>query len=387
VVRVLLVADSLTPTYGWGRYAIGLVRALRRQGVSFTLLSPRRHCTVDDLAALPDHGEVTSFVSETRRLPRLVAANALGIRRALAGCDLVHCITEPYAVPAALVAGRKPLLVTLHGTYAVRPFTRWQERPWYEVAYRRATRLLPVSRFTYSLLPARFRGQRTQIVPEGVDLERFVLPAEASAGRDEAPYLLSVGPIKRRKGYHRTIAAFARVHARRPEVRYRIVGGTDDRRFMVEIKAQIAALGLDGAVEFLGRVPDADLVRLYHGCTAMWLLPVDDDLQFEGFGLVYWEANACGRPVIGARRSGAEDAIEDGVNGYLVPGDDGDAAATAALRLLDDPALAARLGAAGRARVRPWDDAARLLVQHYDAVLGGGAGMPAPVAVTPGGAP
>ena len=45
-MRVLLVTDSLTPTYGWGRYAIGLVRALRRQGVDFTLLSPRRLCTV-----------------------------------------------------------------------------------------------------------------------------------------------------------------------------------------------------------------------------------------------------------------------------------------------------------------------------------------------------
>jgi phosphatidylinositol alpha-1,6-mannosyltransferase len=315
------------------------------------------------------------------------------MRKALAECDLVHCITEPYAVPAALVAGRKPLLVTLHGTYAVRPFTRWRERPWYEVAYRRAARLLPVSRFTYSLLPARFQGRRTQIVPEGVDLERFVLPAdrpngggEAPASSGEAPYLLSVGPIKRRKGYHRTIAAFARVHARRPDVRYRIVGGTDDRRFLAEIRAQIAALGLEAAVEFLGRVTDADLVRLYHGCAAMWLLPVDDDLQFEGFGLVYWEANACGRPIVGARRSGAEDAIEDGVNGYLVPGDDVAAAAAAALRLLDDPVLAARLGAAGRARVRPWDDAARLLVQHYEAVLGG-AGRPAPVAVSPGGAP
>ena len=102
-VRVLLVADSLTPTYGWGRYAIGLVRALRAQGVDFRLLSPRRHATAPDLADLPQHGEVTSFVSETRRLPRLVAANALPIRRALADCDLVHCITEPYAVPAALV--------------------------------------------------------------------------------------------------------------------------------------------------------------------------------------------------------------------------------------------------------------------------------------------
>ena len=374
-MRVLLVADSLTPTYGWGRYAIGLVRALRAQGVDFRLLSPRRHATTPDLAALPQHGAVTSFVSETRRLPRLVAANALPIRRALADCDLVHCITEPYAVPAALVAGRKPLVVTLHGTYAVRPFTRWQERPWYELAYRRAARLLPVSHFTRSQLPPRFQGVKTQVVPEGVDLERFTLPAGESSQRNQerAPYLLSVGPIKRRKGYHRTLEAFRKVRARRPDVRYRIVGSTDDRVFLAQLEARIEALGLRDAVELLGRVSDEELLRLYHGCAAFWLLPVDDGHQFEGFGLVYWEANACGRPVIGALRSGAEDAIEDGLNGYLVPADDPDAAAGAALRLLDDPALGDRLGAAGRARVRPWEDAARQVTEHYRALLGGGA--------------
>jgi glycosyltransferase involved in cell wall biosynthesis len=372
-MRVLLVTDSLTPTYGWGRYAIGLVRALQHQGVDFTLLSPRRHCTVPDLAALPDHGDVTSFVSETRRIPRLVAANVLPIRRALAGCDLVHCLTEPYAIPAALACGRKPLVVTLHGTYAVRPFSRWQERPWYELAYRRAARLLPVSQFTRRLLPPRFRGAKTSVVPEGVDVDAFDLPSgEAPPAAAGAPYLLSVGPIKRRKGYHRTIEAFARVHARRPDVRYRIVGGTDDRPLLAALQARIAALGLSDAVQFLGRVSEAELARQYHGCAAMWLLPVDDDLQFEAFGLVYWEASASGRPTIGARDSGAEDAIVDGVTGFLVPGDDPDAAAGAALRLLDDPDLAARMGAAGRSHVRPWDDAARLVDEHYRALVGGG---------------
>ncbi len=383
-MRVLLIADGLTPTYGWGRYAIGLIGALRRQGLAFTLLSPRHLCTVPDLSALPDHGDVTSFVTQTRRMPRLVAANALAIRRSLAGCDLVHCITEPYAVPAALVAGGKPLFVTLHGTYAVRPFTRWAERPWYEVAYRRAARLLPVSHFTRSLLPPRFQGPRTQVVAEGVDLERFHLPLDAATlaggcashqgrrlgGAEGPPFLLSVGPIKRRKGYHLTIEAFARVHAARPDVVYCIAGGTDDPVFLRELQGRIAALGLQDAVQFLGRVGEDELVRLYHACAAMWLLPVDDGLQFEGFGLVYWEANACGRPVIGARRSGAEDAVADGVNGFLVAPDDAAGAAGAALRLLDDPDLARRMGAAGRARVRPWDDAARLVLEEYGAVLG-----------------
>jgi phosphatidyl-myo-inositol dimannoside synthase len=369
-MRILLIADSLTPTYGWGRYSLGVVQALRRQGLDFTLLSPKAYCTVTEIADIPDHQRVTSFVGETRRLSKLVVANALPIWRALQRCDAVHCLTEPYAIPAALVKGKKPLFVTLHGTYAVRPFTRPSERLWYEFAYRQAARLLPVSHFTESLLPTRFRGPRTQMVPEGVDTARF------QSARDvpppARPFILSVGPIKRRKGYHATVEAFARVHQARPDVEYLIAGGTDDRVFLTQLQQRIRELGLERSITFLGRISDDDLARLYQQCALFWLLPVDDDLQFEGFGLVYWEANASGRPIIGAKRTGAEDAIEDGLNGYLVEANDSPAAAGAALRLLEDPELAMRMGHAGRMKVRPWDDAARLLMQQYREVIAGG---------------
>lgn len=366
-MRILFITDTLSPTYGWGRYSIGVLRALRRQGLDFRLLSPKALCQAGDLLALPQHESVTSFVSQTRRLPRLVLANALPIAQALRDCDAVHCLTEPYAVPAALVKGHKPLLVTLHGTYAVRPFTRWQERPWYRFAYGRADRLLPVSHFTESLLPARYRGERTHLVPEGVDTARFQAPPRTS--RPERSYVLSVGPIKRRKGQHATLEAFAQVHAQRPDVEYLIAGGVDDRRYFEQLKQRVRVLGLEDSVRFLGRVPEDELVPLYQQCSLFWLLPVDDDLQFEGFGLVYWEANATGRPIVGARGTGAEDAIEDGVNGYLVDAGDADAAATAALMLLNDPVLADRMGQAGRQKVRPWDEAAALLIEEYRQLL------------------
>lgn len=364
-MRVLLVTDTLAPNYGWGRYAIGLIEALRRQGVDFALLSPKQLCQVPNLAALPDHRAVTSFVSETRRLSKLTLVNALGIRRALAECDVVHCLTEPYAVPAGLVCGAKPMVVTLHGTYAVRPFTRPRERWWYELAYRRARRLYPVSEFTRSLLPARFRGSKTRVIPEGVDVERFTASSPTPPASQDPPFLLSVGPIKRRKGYAATIEAFAQVHDARRDAEYWIAGGIDDRIFQAQLQERVAALGLERAVRFLGTVTDDELVNLYRRCAAFWLLPVDDDLQFEGFGLVYWEALASGRPAIGTRRSGAEDAIENGVTGFLVDAADTAGAAHAALELLNDRKRAAAMGEAGRRRVRPWDDAARLFVDEY----------------------
>lgn len=379
-MRVLVVTDTLAPSYGWGRYAIGLIRALRDEGADLRILSPLSRCSEPDLASMPGHGSVTSYVSETRRMSRLVLANTLAIWRASRDCDVVHCVTEPYSAPAAvagLVGPRRPLVVTVHGTYAVRPFRRPGARPWYELGYGRANRLVAVSRYTRDRLPSRF-ASRTVIVPEGVEHERFATASHSTTppdentlrhpGRDgsgEMPYLLSVGPVKRRNGYQTTIEAFAELRKVRPGLEYWIVGGTDDPVFLTSLRATIARLGLGDAVRFLGRVDEATLVGLYHGCMFFWLLPEDDGEQFHGFGLVYWEANACGRPVIGASDSGAGDAIEDGTNGLLIRSARVDEAVSAARRLIDSPELRDRLGKAGITHAKPWRDAAVQMMGVY----------------------
>jgi phosphatidylinositol alpha-1,6-mannosyltransferase len=82
----------------------------------------------------------------------------------------------------------------------------------------------------------------------------------------------------------------------------------------------------------------------------------------EGFGIVFLEAAACGKPVVGGRSGGAREAVRDGVTGLLVsPGDD-DAAVDAVVRLLADETLRRRLGDGGRRLVAgrcTWDRAAR----------------------------
>ena len=392
--RVLIITDRLAPDYGWGRYAVGLLRALRDEGADVRILSPRSLGTEADLRDRPYHGTVTSYVRETRRLSRLVLANVGTIALASRDCDVVHCLVEPYAVPAA-IAGmvvHRPLTVTIHGTYAVRPFRRPGARWWYEFAYGRADRLIAVSNYTRNRLPSRFAAKAV-VVPEGVEHEAFAPPRSipTARARDDAwragpphvapapshlapaPYLLSVGPVKRRNGYATTLEAFAQVRAQFPTLEYRIAGGTDDPVFLAEVRARIASLGLAGSVHLMGRVSDDELLALYHGCALFWLLPEDDGEQFHGFGLVYWEANACGKVVIGARDSGAGDAIAPGTNGLLVDSGDVRGAAAAAIGLLGNPDRLVSMGEAARTHARPWRDAAQLMRRHY-AELSGRAG-------------
>jgi phosphatidylinositol alpha-1,6-mannosyltransferase len=106
-------------------------------------------------------------------------------------------------------------------------------------------------------------------------------------------------------------------------------------------------------VIFTGKLPDADLAEIY-ALSDVFAMPSREQLDkcsVEGFGLVFLEANACGKAVVGGRSGGIPDAIEDGVTGFLVNPNDPDDTAAAIGRILTDHELASRMGTQGRARV------------------------------------
>ena len=165
----------------------------------------------------------------------------------------------------------------------------------------------------------------------------------------DGPVILSVGRLIARKGQDCLIGAFRRVLDVFPGARLVIAGRGPT---LERCRALAHGLGVDTSCAFAGYVSETELAALYRLCD-VFALPTGEAGrgQVEGFGLVFAEAGAYGKPVVGGRSGGVEDAVMDGETGLLVPPGDEAALSEALLRLLREPAYAQRLGEAGRRRV------------------------------------
>src|SRR5262249_23915091 len=135
-----------------------------------------------------------------------------------------------------------------------------------------------------------------------------------------------------------------------PDVTYLIVGDGADR---ARLESLAVTVGVRNHVVFAGQVMDSDLPDVY-ALSNVFIMPSRTQLSacdVEGFGLVFLEANACGKPVIGGRSGGIPDAIVDEETGFLVNPTEPDEIANVLVRLLSNAELAKRLGENGRSRV------------------------------------
>ncbi len=173
--------------------------------------------------------------------------------------------------------------------------------------------------------------------------------------------ILTVARIHPRKGQADLARAMARLPERlRQRLRYQLVGTGDDR-YLREIVAICQAAGI--AVEHLPKVENAQLPALYAACDLFALTSRTLADSVEGFGIVYLEAAAFGRPVLAYASGGVSEAARDHETGLLVSEGDINGLTHGLEKLMEDEALRQRLGGAGRAFARSfsWETAARVL--------------------------
>jgi rhamnosyl/mannosyltransferase len=266
--------------------------------------------------------------------------------------DVLHLhVPNPTMILALLRAASKaPLVVTYHSDIVRQRVLGALFRPFERLAYRKARAVMPTSPYYAggSSFLERY-ADRLRVLPHGIDLGPYVEPspahlAEAAKIREAypGPRWLGCGRLVYYKGFLNAVRAMPLV----PGVLLLIGDGPERRALEDEAKR----LGVADRVVFLGNLPHyLDLIPYYLAADAFWF-PSNE--RSEAFGLVQVEAMACGLPVINAAipHSGVAWVSPNEQTGLTVPVDDPAALAQAATRLMSEPGLRDRLGAAARDR-------------------------------------
>lgn len=261
--------------------------------------------------------------------------------------------------------------VFLHGldfTLALRrPRKRWLSQR----ILRRAAAVIAVNSYTAAEVSRIFPevAAKVSIVNPGAEITAAPSEATRAGLRQnydlEAAFLITtIGRLVTRKGVDMVLRALPEVIKEIPELRYAIIGQGPALGYVQGI---VAELQLEARVLILSDL-DQRTKDAWLSLADVFIMPARDiDGDYEGFGIVYLEANALGKPVIAGLSGGVGDAVIDGLNGLRVNENDPSAIAAAIIRLYRDPNLREQLGRQGRERTKEFSW--KLQVQKIFAIL------------------
>lgn len=196
---------------------------------------------------------------------------------------------------------------------------------------------------------------KATVVNPGVNVHRYTPGSEEScidqlnkAGIQDRKFILSMGRLIYRKGFDLAVEAFSRIESEFPDVDLVIAG---DGVYREQIDLTIASKGLADRVLLVGKVSEKEKSALLQQCE-FFMMPnrfvVND---YEGFGIVFLEANAYGKAVIGGQADGVVDAVSHGVSGLLADTTSVEDVAACMRRFLSDTEFRTSCGELGRKRI------------------------------------
>jgi glycosyltransferase involved in cell wall biosynthesis len=214
----------------------------------------------------------------------------------------------------------------------------WDIRsPLLQTALRHADRILCVSNYTRDRLlkEQNIDAEKVVLLPNTFDADRFKIATKSThllkqyGLTSEQPIILTVARLsqtEKYKGYDRLLTALPLIRQAIPNIHYILVGKGDD---LPRIREVISQLQIQDNVTLTGFVPDEELANYYNLCD-VFAMPS----KKEGFGIVYLEALACGKPVLGGNQDGAIDALCHGEIGALVNPDNVEEIAQTLIQIL-----------------------------------------------------
>lgn len=169
--------------------------------------------------------------------------------------------------------------------------------------------------------------------------------------------LFSMGRLVARKGFQQVIKALPRISEDVSNVAYVVAGAGP---FEEQLKQEVSKLtsSLRDNIVFLGKITDEEKWEWLEACDAFIMPSLNINGDFEGFGIVYLEANIMGKPVIAGKEGGVKDAVEQNTNGLLTDPRNPTSISWAVIKIATDKQLREKLGTQGRQRAKNdfnWD--------------------------------
>lgn len=303
-----------------------------------------------------------------------------GIRRLVEGLyrtfpfDLIHAhvaLPDGYAAAILTRRFRKPVVITIHGQDLQHTIAK-------SAACAKAVEYAIVSSSRVILVSNKLRriaGERLDhtdkltVIPNGVDPQKLYRGESTLTRRyKETRVILSVSNLVETKGLDINLKALERLAGKYKDLRYVVIGEGSEKKRLIQISLDS---GVRPYVEFAGQQPHDKVMEYMAGCH-LFSLPS----WSEGFGIVYLEAMANGKPVIGCQGEGIVDFVEHGKTGLLVKPKDVDSLVEALDYLLSHPGEAKAMGDRARRLVLEdytWEKNAEKTIAVYEEVLNRGA--------------
>ena len=209
------------------------------------------------------------------------------------------------------------------------------------------------------------------VVPNGVDLDRFKPGLDVSGVRErlglkDERIIFFAGRLVPYKGLGYLLEAFSALCKKRTDLRLVLLGTGS---LIGDLRRRVRMMHLDELVRFVASVSEEELPRFY---AASDVVVMPSRSRSEGFCISALQGMACGKPIVATRVGGVPFLVRDGETGILVEPKDWRQLFAAISRILENPALAARMGRAGRRRAErffSWSRVAEMIERIYEEIL------------------
>lgn len=328
-MKLLCIVNDLSGTHGWSTYARNIITEAQRGGNEVYVAVEKEYIipgmSINQFPILMHPHKLLwnplHIFRQSKKLRDLIAK----LRP-----DVIHVIAEPYIQPFAISKIDTPIVLTIHGTYAIMPqllkkgIKRSISYFFYNRALKNVANLIAVSERTkqsFLKFGPSYPKKMIHVVHNSIEIPEILSIHKKSS---IPPYhVVTVGAVKQRKGIHIAIRLFANwANIHKKHVQYDVVGSlnesleyvTDVRDLAESLKSKYFSTHFHGQVSSKDKSAILEMASLYVHLEDM----SEESFNVEGFGIGIIEAASYGLPALVAKGSATAEAVQDGLTGYVV---------------------------------------------------------------------